>query len=550
MPGNLTNFKMLLHKISILIFILDILALRSIGQQPGGVSGTKVWFVTDKNSAGRYVWKDISGNDRELSTSNPNPLNINFHESLQFNGNLVLTILSNAQLKQITLIAPFYTRYNGTNPSTGNRHFFRITYNNNSTYSINSQQVDRNGTALFSYTPNFQLPNAGISEAFKIASYYNYQTPSSTVWGEDNQRKLEMTFNGYAPEMIIYNKVLNPTERLKVETYLAIKYGITLPASYLGRLNDTLWSIHANQGYNNRITAIGKDSLSGLTQVRSNTSYEEENAAFYNNSDDLDKIRWERQRSLTIGFKDRTMSHVKNGEFIFWGDNGEEESPTTNVSDQSHFPGLNRIQRQWKLLNAYNNPHSTNITMSGKLLRRTHRDKDSSSVYFLLQTSKDFNQIIKVYPMNSFDAVYAEEENDEEEIIKIFQNYTSVNWEGITWSGTEKGDCYFTFGKAPRLEFASIEMCRGREQPAWPKRCVKFQIRGGFPNYRYTIRKDVPNSFPITGIIDSTGGLTINALDGGATYILEITDTNITDSTRTQKIIKRFKVNRYSIVFL
>ncbi|HZY81225.1 MAG TPA: T9SS type A sorting domain-containing protein [Cyclobacteriaceae bacterium] len=70
-------------------------------------------------------------------------------------------------------------------------------------------------------------------------------------------------------EMIIYNSALSATDVNKVESYLAIKYGVTLTHDYVASDATTMWSIAGNAGYNSDIAGIGRDDLSGLAQPKS-----------------------------------------------------------------------------------------------------------------------------------------------------------------------------------------------------------------------------------------------------------------------------------------
>lgn len=80
-------------------------------------------------------------------------------------------------------------------------------------------------------------------------------------------------FNGGSiAEVIMYNRDLNATERQRVWSYLAIKYGITLNSggtNYLSSGSTNVWNITTNTGYNNNIFGIGRDSGSNLHQRQS-----------------------------------------------------------------------------------------------------------------------------------------------------------------------------------------------------------------------------------------------------------------------------------------
>ena len=79
-------------------------------------------------------------------------------------------------------------------------------------------------------------------------------------------------------EIIIFNDALEAAELLKAETYLAIKYGITLDNTGSGINGDysssdakTLWDADANSAYHNDVIGIGRDDIQGLLQKQSHT---------------------------------------------------------------------------------------------------------------------------------------------------------------------------------------------------------------------------------------------------------------------------------------
>ncbi len=98
-------------------------------------------------------------------------------------------------------------------------------------------------------------------------------------------------YNGDIAEVIIYDRDLNSTERQKVESYLAIKYGVTLgsndaywdtpsntssPFGYAGTSNDylasngsILWNGGVNAGYGYNVFGIARDDNSNLLQTKS-----------------------------------------------------------------------------------------------------------------------------------------------------------------------------------------------------------------------------------------------------------------------------------------
>lgn len=73
--------------------------------------------------------------------------------------------------------------------------------------------------------------------------------------------------------MIIYPSNLTTLQQNRVESYLAIKYGITLdqttPSDYIYSNGTIVWSATGAGVFNNNITGIGRDDTSTLNQNRS-----------------------------------------------------------------------------------------------------------------------------------------------------------------------------------------------------------------------------------------------------------------------------------------
>ena len=68
-------------------------------------------------------------------------------------------------------------------------------------------------------------------------------------------------------EAMFYPYALTRNQRVAAETYLALKYGITLREDYLSPEGDTLWYYDIDKMYNHAIVGIGRDTLHGLHRV-------------------------------------------------------------------------------------------------------------------------------------------------------------------------------------------------------------------------------------------------------------------------------------------
>jgi hypothetical protein len=86
------------------------------------------------------------------------------------------------------------------------------------------------------------------------------------------------SFKGLLAEVIVYNRVLAADERMRIETYLAIKYGLSLSQNsagvWLNSAGAVIFEAAQKRMFSSRTIAIGRDDNSGLYQKQSTSSYE------------------------------------------------------------------------------------------------------------------------------------------------------------------------------------------------------------------------------------------------------------------------------------
>jgi hypothetical protein len=127
------------------------------------------------------------------------------------------------------------------------------------------------------------------------------------------------SFNGKIAEVISYSSRKNDaTERIRIESYLAIKYGITLGVNgvsqnYQDSNAAVIWNATANSGFNFDIAGIGRDDASQLNQKQSRSQNNGVNAPV-----------------LTMGLGNIAITNSANANtfptnrsFLIWGSNGQ-----------------------------------------------------------------------------------------------------------------------------------------------------------------------------------------------------------------------------------
>ena len=169
------------------------------------------------------------------------------------------------------------------------------------------------------------------------------------------------SFSGYIAECLVFDRFLKKREALQIETYLAVKYGITLIASdYISSSGAVLWNYEANKLYSNGIAGIGRDDFFGLEQKQGSSSEEP----------DL----------LTIGvgefseLNSENNYNLNNEDFILLGhDDGGLVFEQVSWSDT-----LSMLNRKWLIQTTFaNNSFPTNVKF------RLPENKDSVQIYYL-----------------------------------------------------------------------------------------------------------------------------------------------------------------------
>ncbi|MCB0451006.1 MAG: choice-of-anchor D domain-containing protein, partial [Confluentibacter sp.] len=171
------------------------------------------------------------------------------------------------------------------------------------------------------------------------------------------------SYDGRICEVITYSAKKTDAnltqERNRIQSYLAIKYGITLGINgtsqdYVDSSGSVIWNQTANSGFNYNITGIGRDDLSDLNQKQSKS--------VNNATDGIGPI----EGIVTIGLSNiydtnnlNTNTFPSDKQFLVWGDNGADlnlAATTVSVNMSAGISGLHTdvtftaMQRVWKVV--------------------------------------------------------------------------------------------------------------------------------------------------------------------------------------------------------
>lgn len=358
-------------------------ALGSFAQTPGGVSGSELWFKTaplNSDLQGYYRWQDFSGDSirlmlldsrgvkSELTLPNSSVHYFNFNPSLWLADGFrsLSASLKHGDLSQATVIGVFAPELATIGKDMvvyaldGRKGDGAILSKDKAVRGRGVEPLDygsASGEDLL-YQSSDSLSENGFKEsALRVVSYFKVSNPSTTLWGDNSNTTLfigtpsssgsfgtdfptslfgNASIRGYAPELIVFSRMLTPDERRKVESYLAVKYGITLKGSYLDSDGNLTWDMAENQAYHHRVTAVGTDTAGSLSKPLSATSYEEspvyaalkENGTYH----DANPYNPSSASRLLVMGRENGNPMPDRG-FTFWGDDDVALATYTSPTD-------------------------------------------------------------------------------------------------------------------------------------------------------------------------------------------------------------------------
>lgn len=183
-------------------------------------------------------------------------------------------------------------------------------------------------------------------------------------------------YRGLIMEQIVYKSVLSSSQIQRINSYLALKYGVTLDQSvaldYLASDgNITMWKAADNLGYTNDIFGIGKDDLQALNQKVSKSV----------NSGTILTIALDNDFISANNETSRTIEHTNDKQFLMVANNGAPITTQTTEIDLSTY--TRRIGREWKVDKTSNFNQTVSLKFEGM--------NSTSNVDFILLEDADGN---------------------------------------------------------------------------------------------------------------------------------------------------------------
>ncbi|MGI9301499.1 MAG: DUF11 domain-containing protein, partial [Gammaproteobacteria bacterium] len=337
-----------------------------VGSGPGGVNTSlQLWLKADAGVTGTTAvgqWADQSPNGNNAAQANTARLPalidnaVNFNPALRFDGTAdFLDVPFNTALNpaQVTIFSVHVL--NGgtgfrsvlTSRSTGPARGYTLYAIDGDSYSLwtgrgaTGWDQSNDGPVGSSFEIVSMDATAGIGTASKrlrvngelrvndVNRRYDPAIANSYRIGSGQSERVNGRdfWPGDIAEQIVYNSVLTDADVARVESYLALKYGITLdqttPRNYVDSAGNTVYDAAAAAGFDNDIAGIGEDNLAGLSQPRSKSI----NAGSV----------------VSIG----AAADLQSGEFLVWGNDGGALNTASPVTVAGQL--LMRVTRTWRV---------------------------------------------------------------------------------------------------------------------------------------------------------------------------------------------------------
>lgn len=323
-----------------------------------------------------------------------------------------------------------------TNPYYSVEGLNTRTYDNAGIINVQNKTVGVPADGMTLFYNSINDSNVPVSN---LASYDNLGYNNSGIWvgtpyniGK-NYNETNGSFNGSVAEILTYATRLTESNRNKVETYLAIKYAITLgeteaSKNYINSNSDVIWNYSANIGFNFNVAGIGRDDASDLNQKQSKSINEDNEVAIY-------------LGNVFTTNSANTNEFSATRDFLVWGcNNGTYTANGTN--DVTIGSGLSstitKIDRKWKIVESGGDVGNTFVSIPKNAF-----DLSLANVY----PDIDEEYVLIVYHNEDFDNEYFEDE-DIVDVIPLKLDAGNTNYQ--TWYDFD-GTKFFTFGKAPKL---------------------------------------------------------------------------------------------------
>ncbi|MBQ0937933.1 hypothetical protein KAK11_21605, partial [Ideonella paludis] len=225
-----------------------------------------------------------------------------------------------------------------------------------------------------------------------VASTTGVNSPFRVGWPTANN-----TWTGVLAEgMLLLGKQLTPTELGQLESYLGVKYGVTLggnaatATSYLNSAGATVWA--ANTGYHHNVAGVARDDVTKLDQRISRS---------VNSGDQITVTTNATVPSTASVISAQTGSaFATDRSYTIWGDNNGVVSDTVAIT-AGFIAGRSRSARVWRLQMTGTVPTQLTVCIPDALIPAAFLTGDLTDLKLTGATAADFSAGNSLYTMTA-----------------------------------------------------------------------------------------------------------------------------------------------------
>lgn len=365
---------------ALLLLFLAIFSLPALGQSPGGVSAMLYWLRADSLTSTTVdgdtvdTWEDQTASNFDGTKVAPGPLfreaGANYNPGIDFSS--ITGGLNTPDLNGVNTGGPFNAKSytiafrTGSDVSTRQVIFEQgggssgmnlyieggllipNLYNTNVEFTSNTTTVESNTTYIYSYIfdGGSQVINAYLNGVQVLTNItgpttlsnhggdpaIGYVNGSTQFFGNVNSSV--DGFLGLIYEITYFNNtVFSSTNRIRIESYMAVKYGVDLDGDYVNSNGTTFWNSSTNSDYNHNVAGLLRDDNSAeLYQKQSK-------------SESSDGIVAAGLGTIEATNKENTGVISANLSSMMWGNNDSALSFTSTGAPS----GSLKLKRVWKI---------------------------------------------------------------------------------------------------------------------------------------------------------------------------------------------------------
>lgn len=307
---------------SILLLILIVATNFLYAQSPGAVSDFSIWLQGDFNQ--NHAAQEYLNNNKSPGFEGEEKIEIP-HLLKKLQRATILTVYkeqsSYFEMPVWEITGPFPGLSLSTQNISKEKGKDKLPY----VIKSESQIESKPSVKINRYTRSMLKKSTGSS----------HDEPAILTFGQSTFTGLTNGFTGVIAEFVLYERILKPNEVDRLESYLAIKYGVSLQKDYLNSADQKVWNYDKYKEYSNHIAGISRDDRAGLYQIKSSAD------------NNLEKLTIAVNHSVNAEIDDEKL--MDDMCYLLWGDNGKplafEERPPV---DQNEFM---IIDKKW-LVNA------------------------------------------------------------------------------------------------------------------------------------------------------------------------------------------------------